>query len=266
MKYTCIICYLLFMPFIVTGQTIKGNFTDTNNLNIDNATILFSNTNSNGIVKEFAIVKNGFYSVDLKKDYSTLVVKINAIGFKSDSIIIQKPLKSQQYICNFKLKANNLIKLEEVVITAKKKPFEIKKDTISYNVASYSDGSERKIGEIIKKLPGVDVNEKSGEIKYKGRSIETVTLDGDNLFDSNYAVATKNISVDMVEQIEAIENYSENPLLKDIEQGGKVSLNLKLKEGKFDFSGDLETSSGVFDDGNFAGGGGGQYSRNKKII
>lgn len=250
----CIILLLFLLPFMVKSQTVKGNFTDVNNMNIENATLLFSNLNSSGVVKEFAIVKKGFFLVDLKKNYSTLVVKINAVGFKSDSIIIQNPLKSQQYICNFKLKNDNFTKLEEVVITAKKRPFEIKKDTISYNVDSYSDGSERKIGEIIKKIPGIDVNEKSGEIKYKGRSIETVTLDGDNLFDTNYAIATKNISVDMVKQIEAIENYSKNPLLKGIERGGKVSLNLKLKEGEFDFSGDLETSTGVFDNGNFAGG------------
>jgi hypothetical protein len=36
----------------------------------------------------------------------------------------------------------------------------------------------------------------------------------------------------MVDQ--AVDNYSENPLLKGIEQDGKVSLNLKLKrEGQF---------------------------------
>jgi anionic cell wall polymer biosynthesis LytR-Cps2A-Psr (LCP) family protein len=42
----------------------------------------------------------------------------------------------------------------------------------------------------------------------------------------------------MVDQVQAVDNYSENPLLKGIEQDGKVSLNLKLKKGKVSFSGD----------------------------
>jgi hypothetical protein len=40
----------------------------------------------------------------------------------------------------------------------------------------------------------------------------------------------------MVDQVQAVDNYSENPLLKGIEQDGKVSLNLKLKKGKVSFS------------------------------
>ncbi|NJL13282.1 MAG: hypothetical protein HC913_09970 [Microscillaceae bacterium] len=122
---------------------------------------------------------------------------------------------------------------------------EVKEDTTTYEVAAFSDGTERKIEEIIKKLPGVDVNPKTGQIKYKGKAVETVMLDGVNLFDYSYTIGTRNINVRMVEQIEAIDNYSENQLLKGIEAGGKVALNLKLKKGKFDFSGNVDAGSGL---------------------
>jgi len=260
--FFCIFLYLISLSSF--SQTIKGTFTDVNNVSIETATLLFYNDSLENKVKEFAVVKNGYFTIVLKKNYTSLFVRINANGFQSENFKIENPIKLKEYSHNFKLKKNDITRLEEIIITAKKRSYLIKKDTVSYNVDAYKDGSERKIGEIIKKLPGINVNEKSGEIKYKGRSIETVTLDGDNLFDSNYSIATKNISVDMVKQIEAIENYSENPLLKDIEQGGKVSLNLKLKDGKVDFSGDLETSTGLFDNGNFAGGFGGNILAIKK--
>jgi hypothetical protein len=51
----------------------------------------------------------------------------------------------------------------------------------------------------------------------------------------------------MVDQVQAVDNYSENPLLKGIEQDGKVSLNLKLKKGKVSFSGDMSIGGGLFD-------------------
>ncbi|OYQ46786.1 hypothetical protein CHU92_01325 [Flavobacterium cyanobacteriorum] len=263
MKYYFFCCFF-FTTFISYSQTITGIFTDINNIKIETATLLFYDGGFDENVKEFAIIKNGAFAVTLKKEYTSLFIKMIANGFQYETIIIENPEKSKEYKHDFILKPNDVTQLEEVTITAKIKPFIVKKDTVSYNVDSYKDGSERKIGDIIKKLPGIDVNEESGEIKYKGRPIETVTLDGDNLFDSNYSIATKNISVDMVKAIEAIENYSENPLLKGIEQGGKVSLNLKLEQGKIDFSGDLETSAGLFDNGNFAGGFGGNLMAIKK--
>ena len=87
-------------------------------------------------------------------------------------------------------------------------------DTTSFNVSAYKDGTERKIQDIIKKLPGVQLNEKTGEIKYKGNSIETVTLDGDDLFGYDYTIGTKNINVDMVDKVQAIENYTKKSTLK----------------------------------------------------
>jgi hypothetical protein len=264
MKQPFFFIFFYLISVISYSQTIKGTFTDVNNVKIETATLLFYNGGLDENVKEFSIVKNGVFNIILKKEYTSLFIKISSNGFQSENISFENPKKLKEYNHNFKLKIDDITQLEEITVTAKRRPYSIKKDTISYNVDSYSDGSERKIGEIIKKLPGINVNEESGEIKYKGRSIETVTLDGDNLFDSNYSIATKNISVDMIKQIEAIENYSENPLLKGIEQGGKVSLNLKLKSGKVDFSGDLETSTGLFDDGGFAGGFGGNLLAIKK--
>jgi hypothetical protein len=111
-------------------------------------------------------------------------------------------------------------------------------------VDSYKDGTERKVEDVLKKLPGIQVNEVSGEVKYKGKSIETVLLGGDNLFDYNYSLGTKNINVDIIDGVEAIENYSSNPLLNGLEGKDKVALNLKLKKGKTDLSGNLENGIG----------------------
>lgn len=120
--------------------------------------------------------------------------------------------------------------LESVTVTAKKKLYKINRDTTSFKVKNYADGTEKKIQDIIKKLPVIELNEKTGEIKYKGKLIETVKLDGDDLFGDTYTIGTKNINVDMVDAIQAIENYTANPLLKGIENGDKIILNLTLKK------------------------------------
>tara|TARA_B110000908_G_C10264609_1_gene462468 strand:+ start:1319 stop:3997 length:2679 start_codon:yes stop_codon:yes gene_type:complete len=237
---------LFYSPLIGNSQTILGTITDTelNSLDYSYVSIKdFDNIN----VKEYLIARKGKYEIDLKEEYLKIVVEIQSSGYITATKIIENLQKKKTYNFNFVLKKDTITNqlLDEVIIIAKRKPFKIKKDTVSYNVNSYRNGSERKIEDIIKKLPGIEVDKNTGVIKYKGKPIESVTLDGDNLFGHNYTLGTKNINVDMVSQIEAIENYSENPLLKGIEKGDKVSLNLKLKKGKINFSGNIDFGSGV---------------------
>lgn len=242
---------LIFNPKAVYSQTLDISVIDSYGVNISPVIVTVSEFDSLRI-REFFELENGKGKIKLNSTYENIVVNFKSYGYFNNSKIIKKNDPDSIYSLRVVLKEKPPIKLDDIIVIAKKKPFRIAKDTISYNVSAYSDGSERKIQEVIKKLPGVEVNEQSGEIKYKGKSIETVTLDGDNLFGFNYTLGTKNINADMVEQVEAIDNYAENPFLKGIEQGGKVSLNLKLKKGKLDISGNLDFGSGWFDDGDQA--------------
>lgn len=248
MKYLFLsFCCLVSINYCFS-QTISGNVVDIDGNVISYCNLLIKeNANPESIV-EFTSVRNGKFSIILKKEYETLLVEAFSAQYESTFFVIQNPDKNKSYTIDFQFKKNKVANLEEVVIVAPKKPYSIKKDTLTYNIESYKDPSDRKVQDVLKRLPGIDVNEKSGEIKYKGKSVETVTLDGDNLFGYNYSLGTKNINIDMLEQVEAIENYSENPLLKGIEGGEKVSLNLKLKKGKTDYSGNIDFGLGLNND------------------
>ncbi|APY07407.1 hypothetical protein BWZ20_03425 [Winogradskyella sp. J14-2] len=243
---------LFLLATSVQSQTINGNVRNIESNEYLTSTIIIGELNDSLKKKEFYVVRKGSFSYNLKNNYKSILLITKSNGYISDTIVISNIQKNRTYNLDIFLNRDNNTLLDEVVILAKKKAFKIKKDTISFNVSRFLDGSENKIEEVIKKLPGIDVNSNTGEIKYKGKSIETVTLDGDNLFGFNYTLGTKNINVDMVEQIEAIDNYAENPLLKGIEQGGKVSLNLKLKKGRIDFSGNADFASGLFENGSIS--------------
>lgn len=246
-NYFTVIILTLFSASSL-AQTISGTIQNPDGKKLNGAIITFKDGGENEPNREFLIAQNGEFSYLLKKNYSSIYIEFSSNGFKSQTFQIQNPLKDKVYSYNIILSKDDAIKLNEVAVVAKRRAFIIKQDTVAYTVAAFRDGSERKIQDLIKKLPGIEVNENSGEIRYKGKSVETVKLDGDDLFGSNYALGTKNISVDMVEQVQAIENYSNNPLLKGIETGDKVALNLKLKKGKTDLSGTIDLGSGVFDD------------------
>ncbi len=240
--------FLLFLFFSssIFSQTIKGKIVNLKGENIRNGNVIIKDEIDSEFPKEFTYVTGGNYNINLKKSYKKIIIEVKSNGYKDNVFEIVNPIKEKIYIQNFTLINEEITNLEEVIISSKKKPFIIKKDTLIYNISSYKDGTERKLQDVLIKLPGIDVNEKSGEIKYKGKNIETIKLEGDDLFGSNYSIGSKNINIDMVEQIQAIENYSDNPLLKGIVSEDKVALNLILKKNKIDFSGNIDFGSGFF--------------------
>lgn len=240
--------FFLFIYHSIFSQTIAGSIKESSSKKNIFANIIIKNAEKPDDISEFTIARNGNYTITLSKSYKKIILEANALGYNTVTQTLENPQKGATYTIDFTLSKEQVKEIKEVVITADKKPFVVKEDTVKYNVSAYRDGSERKIEDIIKKLPGIEVNEKSGEIKYKGKPIENVQLEGDDLFGSNYSLGTKNINVDMVEQVQAIENYSANPLLKGIENGDKVALNLKLKKGKVDFSGNADYGSGFLSD------------------
>lgn len=240
--------YIILLFFLSFGfhfsQTISGKVINEKGEPIFSANILFKESQKPDLVVEFCQTnKQGAFTYKLKKEYPKLLVEITALGYQSQ----------QQEIENYHTLVEPLLfvleKSTQALKTVVVKSYKIKEknDTVFYNPKAFADGTERKVEDILKKLPGIEVNEKSGQISYKGKPVETVNLDGDNLFGYNYQLGTRNINVDMVEQVQAIENYSENPLLKNIENSNKVALNLKIKKGKTDYSGNAELGLGYKD-------------------
>ncbi len=217
---------------------------DVSDGSVPPAIITFRDLNDTLQIKEFLNIDANRAIYDLRVEYTGLLVTVSSLGYETQREVILQPMVGQTYTLNFRLRfAPN--ELEQVLVKATRKPYREQGDTISYDVAAYSDGSERKIEEVIKKLPGISVNERSGEIKYKGVPVETVTLDGDNLFDRDYTIGTRNLNADAVEKVEAIDNYNENPVLSGLTADGKVALNLVLKDRAVDFSGSADLGAGV---------------------
>ena len=241
---------LLWLP--AKSQTLKGKINTVDNKIVSNANIIVKDSANAIGVKEFVIARNGSYTITLQKNYQNIFVEINAIGYTKENYTIKNTQKNQVYENDFLLNKDRVIDIAEIKIVNKRKPYTEANDTISFNVSSYKDGSDRKIQDIIRKLPGMEVNDDTGEIKFKGKPIETVQIEGDDLFSGNYTTGTKNINVDMIEQVQAIENFSANKLLKGLETDGRVALNLKLKKNITDISGSVNTALGSFEEKNLA--------------
>lgn len=234
---------LLFLSTTAFSQTINFNVKDEEGIAIPFCNVLLIEKSTNATL-EFTKIINGIGVYSVKKKYTSLIINVQSVNYFYEKVVIENPDQDKTYNFSIVMKNNHMKQLDEVIIKTPDRPYSVKKDTVIFDVAKYRDGNEKKVEDLLKKLPGIEVDVNGG-IKYRGKVLETVTLDGDNIFNSNYKLGTKNINIDMVEQIEAIENYTNNILLKGIESDGKVALNLKLKKGKSDYSGNLENGLGL---------------------
>ncbi|HLV46075.1 MAG TPA: outer membrane beta-barrel protein, partial [Flavobacterium sp.] len=60
--------------------------------------------------------------------------------------------------------------------------------------------------------------------------IEKVMVGGDDLFNRGYSILTKNMPNKPLDKVEILRNYSNNKLLKGVEESNKVALNLTIDE------------------------------------
>jgi hypothetical protein len=137
------------------------------------------------------------------------------------------------------------IELDGVEIV-REMPVSIKGDTIVYNADSFKSGTERKLEDILKKLPGVEVNA-DGEIEVEGKKVSKLMVEGKDFFDGDTKLGVKNIPADAIDKIQVLRNYSEIGALKGVENNqDNVAMNIILKSGKKNFwFGDMTAGIGV---------------------
>ncbi|WP_445455976.1 carboxypeptidase-like regulatory domain-containing protein [Flavobacterium sp. HNIBRBA15423] len=231
---------LLFINSISFSQVLKGTVSDSAGV-VPFANVLIKEKNN--LISQFTTTNsNGNYKILLKKNKDSLFIEVSGISHEPKTISLKDYISNNNEInIDFKLE-NRTTKLKEVIVE-KKISISIKKDTLTYNPESFKDGSEKIVEDLLRKLPGIIVKD-DGAIEYKGKKIKKMLLDGDDLFDSQYTIGSKNISVGMIDKVQGIDNYEENTLLKGISSSEDVAINLVLKKGKTDFSGNTNLGYG----------------------
>lgn len=186
---------------------------------------------------KFAITDDeGYYKLKLKKG-DTLTVSISYMGYIPNNFeFIASKNTKKDFISQ-----QSSEQLDEIIIEM---PVMVKGDTTTYKTEKFVDGSERKLKNVLKKLPGVEVD-KRGNVTVQGKKITQMLVDGKKFFGGNSKLAVENIPADAVSNVEVIDNYNEIAFLKNISDSDEMAMNIILKEDKKQFIfGDVEIGKG----------------------
>lgn len=221
MKSFIFLSFLLFTCQMQAQFLIKGKVIDNETHQpLERAAVTLTRDSSSTVYKYALTDPKGCFSFSVSED-AAWTVHVTYLGYQKES----RPAQKGKEI-TFQLEPE-AISLKEVEIKGGR--IYGRQDTVKYDLSRFTSGKEQNIKEALKKLPGIDVNEQSGEIRYNGKAISQFTVEGMDVSGGRYNQITENLKADAVEKAEVIEHFQPIRSLRNKMPSDKVALNLKLK-------------------------------------
>ena len=223
-----IFIFFLLLSLTSYGQVkLEGIVKDSLKAPLESASLVAIDQKTNNLESYVLTDINGKYKLNLKNN-SNYKIQVSYIGLRTINETLDT--KEADILKDFVLRSD--IALDEVIV---KMPVVVRGDTLIYDADSFKNGSERKLEDIIDKLPGVEINE-SGQIEVEGKVVNKLMVNGKDFFDGDTKIGTKNIPSSAVDKIQVLRNYAEVGQLSGVRNNqNNFAINIKLKQGKESF-------------------------------
>lgn len=243
-KFLCILALLCACvtfsqgnPFKISGTLIS----ETDQSPLESATVYLESPKDSTLVTYTISDKNGAFLLDNRTYEDSLNLIVSYIGFETFTKTV-KIGKVPIHLNTIALKTANV--LDEVIVRSRA-PITIKKDTLEFNVASFKTKRDANVEDLLKELPGVEVDE-DGAIKVNGKEVSQILVNGKPFFGNDPTITTRNLTKELIEKIQITDTKSKAEAFSG-EKGTSENktINLTIKE---------ENNKGVF--GRLSAGGG----------
>ncbi|MET0571709.1 MAG: carboxypeptidase-like regulatory domain-containing protein, partial [Pedobacter agri] len=233
--------FLIGFTTVFAQKPIRGTVKDHKGISIESVNVNLKDIEGNIIVFT-RTNKNGEFSLPVKNEQlKGYKIEVSSIGYQKQSVAVTQLDKAY----DFTLSGSETI-LETV--TVKNSPLlKANGDTLNYRTSDFADQQDRSIGDVIKKMPGIEISE-NGKISYNGKPISNLYVDGDNLLDDKYNIATKSVPHGAVDKVQVIQNDQPVKMLRKNNMSDDVALNLVIKDdAKMKVMGDATAGIGTPD-------------------
>ena len=225
---------ILFLALLATASLnaqvqMQGVVKDSLDVPLELANVVAINDSTNALESYGITNQEGKYKLELDRN-TRYKLQVSYIGFKTYEE--QLTTTDADLTKDFKLTPDNALDAVELVYEM---PVTVKGDTLVYNADSFNTGTERKLGDVLENLPGVEINE-DGQIEVEGKVVNKLMVNGKDFFDGDTKLATENIPSNAVSKVQVLRNYAEVGQLSGVRNNqDNVAINIKLKEGKENF-------------------------------
>ena len=222
MKTAIILSLLSFLFHIQTNaqNTIEGRVTDkVTRQPLESATVTLQQEGDGNIINYTLTDVDGRFQLSSSslKD-RTITVFYMGYRKKTVPVLAGRPLTIEL--------EQEAIMLKEVQIRSGR--VWGRQDTLKYDLTRFASSKDRNVSDVLKKLPGINVEE-NGTIKYNGKAISNLYVEGMDVSGGRYNQINNNLKADAVQAAEVIEGHQPIKSLRGKTFTDDVALNLKLK-------------------------------------
>jgi hypothetical protein len=213
----------MFAQNTVVERSISGAVAERNGEVVAGANVLVQSTDGKRLYSYGSSDGEGRYEVRFRSDADSVRVAVTGFNLGKVSKVVPAGIGRLDFVVEY-----SALKIKEVKVEAS--AIERKKDTVSYYVANFKDSTDRSIGDVLQKLPGIEVAP-SGQIKYQGKAINKFYVEGLDMLGSQYGIATNNIQASDIAKVEVYEDHQPIKVLQDWVASDRAAINLILKSG-----------------------------------
>ena len=160
----------------------------------------------------------------------TYKLRISSIGYQTIERELTLRRNENQDLGNLLMESESFM-LQEAVVTGRAAQVIVRKDTILYNPDAYRTPEGSPIEELIKRIPGAEVDE-DGNITINGKEVKKILLDGKEFMLGDVETALKNIPVSIIQNLKFYDQQSDQARITGIEDGEKETvLDFSIKKG-----------------------------------
>lgn len=168
--------------------------------------------------------------------YETLEKKVNIPAYRKEvygGALMMKP---------------SSIVLDETVIKAELQKMKMSGDTLVYNTGAFKTSEGAVLQDLVRQLPGLELDEKSGKMNFHGKEITQILLNGKEFF-ADSKVALNNMPVDALKEVKVYEQQSDKEQMTGVSDGKKKTvMDVKTKKDLTDgLMGDVSALKGSGD-------------------
>lgn len=229
MKKIYLLSLLLVCAFTSTmAQRISGTIIDRDTKEgVVQATVSLLKSDST-FVKGVISDTNGKFSVSAPSN-GKFLLKITSVAYKT--LIKPITISDGKDLALGKVTLDaDAIMLKEAVATGQAARVTVKEDTFVYNAAAYHTPEGAVLEELVKRLPGAQVDE--GKVKINGKEVKKILVDGKEFMTGDTETALKNLPTDIIDKIKAYDQKSDLARITGIDDGEEETvLDFGIKRG-----------------------------------
>ena len=211
--------------FKISGTVI----TDGDKQPLESATVYLERIKDSTLVTYTISDRDGKFNLEGKAYDKSLNLYISYVGYRTHKQVITLD-KETITLEDVKLQTDDNA-LDEVVVTSRA-PITVKKDTLEFNVASFKTKRDANVEDLLKQLPGVEVDE-AGKITVNGKDVNKILVNGKPFFGNDPTITTRNLTKELISKVQITDTKTKAQAFTGEEGDDEnKTINLTIKEDK----------------------------------